>query len=337
MTTYRQFVSAEMKNRGSGVCPKEHMKVIAKKWRDGKAGQGVDQGTQTENTDQLTLDVPLFIRLLEYAKEDAKTDMDLHKLTENALNLKKGLLTMDDYDKIIDVSSSGAGMNEGEGIIPAKDKIYLLLSQEAYEPKNNRKATITASGETFKYDKRLSDLRTAIYHSPTRLIIAHRGTVPTDEEDLSADLFIAKDDFANSPRARHALEKANKAIKKYKKLTVSNTGHSLGGSTAQYVGSQMTLDNAKVVSFNAGSSPYNLKKSIFKWLRCKVLSRSDECKRQRMQTLYTTIADPIAFWQLPLSTVIKAEKWNPHSMENYIPEEEEVQPPAPRRRRRRAT
>jgi len=54
-------------------------------------------------TDKLTLDVPLFIRLLEYAKEDAKTDMDLHKITENALALSEtgATLTMDDYDTIV--------------------------------------------------------------------------------------------------------------------------------------------------------------------------------------------------------------------------------------------
>jgi hypothetical protein len=54
-------------------------------------------------TDKLTLDVPLFIRLLEYAKEDAKTDMDLHKATEKALALSETgkILTMDDYDTIV--------------------------------------------------------------------------------------------------------------------------------------------------------------------------------------------------------------------------------------------
>jgi hypothetical protein len=54
-------------------------------------------------TDKLTLDIPLFIRLLEYAKEDAKTDMDLHKVTENALALSETgkTLTMADYDTIV--------------------------------------------------------------------------------------------------------------------------------------------------------------------------------------------------------------------------------------------
>jgi hypothetical protein len=54
-------------------------------------------------TDSISLDVPLFIRMLEYAREDAKTDMDLHDVTENALKLSTTgkILTMTDYNKIV--------------------------------------------------------------------------------------------------------------------------------------------------------------------------------------------------------------------------------------------
>jgi hypothetical protein len=53
--------------------------------------------------DKITVDVPLFIRLLEYAREDAKTDMDLHKVTENAVALSETgkTLTMAQYDAIV--------------------------------------------------------------------------------------------------------------------------------------------------------------------------------------------------------------------------------------------
>jgi hypothetical protein len=53
--------------------------------------------------DTVTLDVPLFIRMLEYAKEDAADDMDLHDLAEKtiALNKQKGILSMEDYDTLI--------------------------------------------------------------------------------------------------------------------------------------------------------------------------------------------------------------------------------------------
>ena len=53
--------------------------------------------------DIITVDVPLFIRLLEYAREDAQTDMDLHDLTENIISLSASgkILSMDDYSTII--------------------------------------------------------------------------------------------------------------------------------------------------------------------------------------------------------------------------------------------
>jgi len=58
---------------------------------------------QFNPTDTITVDVPLFIRLLEYAREDAKTDMDLHKVTENILALSEegSTLTMNQYDEIV--------------------------------------------------------------------------------------------------------------------------------------------------------------------------------------------------------------------------------------------
>lgn len=61
--------------------------------------------------DGVHLDVPLFIRLLEFAREDAKDDVDLHIVTENITRLLQGyeesgeprsFLTMHDYDKIIE-------------------------------------------------------------------------------------------------------------------------------------------------------------------------------------------------------------------------------------------
>ena len=53
--------------------------------------------------DTIKLDVPLFIRLLEYAREDAKDDMDLHRVAENAIDLSRfaGTLGMIDYENII--------------------------------------------------------------------------------------------------------------------------------------------------------------------------------------------------------------------------------------------
>lgn len=53
--------------------------------------------------DIITLDVPLFIRMLEYAKEDAADDMDLHDVATKtiALSKQKGILSMEDYDALV--------------------------------------------------------------------------------------------------------------------------------------------------------------------------------------------------------------------------------------------
>jgi hypothetical protein len=64
--------------------------------------------------DKITLDVPLFIRLLEYARENAKTDMDLHNVAEKAIAASETgkTLTMADYDGLVAGSSEDQEMNE---------------------------------------------------------------------------------------------------------------------------------------------------------------------------------------------------------------------------------
>lgn len=52
--------------------------------------------------DIVQLDVPLFIRLLELAREDVKQDADLHDVAEAVIKLsQQGPVTMADYDTIV--------------------------------------------------------------------------------------------------------------------------------------------------------------------------------------------------------------------------------------------
>ena len=69
--------------------------------------------------DTIKLDVPLFIRLLEYAREDAKTDMDLHNVAEKAISLSETgrTLTMNDYDSIVAGNSEDQQMDEVKRMI----------------------------------------------------------------------------------------------------------------------------------------------------------------------------------------------------------------------------
>ena len=69
---------------------------------------------QFNPSDKVTLDIPLFIRLLEYAREDAKTDMDLHNVAEKAITASETgkTLTMADYDSLVANDSEDQEMNE---------------------------------------------------------------------------------------------------------------------------------------------------------------------------------------------------------------------------------
>lgn len=55
---------------------------------------------KSESKDVISMSVPLFIRALEWAREEAKDDVAIHKFTENCLSKNKSLDT-DDYEDIL--------------------------------------------------------------------------------------------------------------------------------------------------------------------------------------------------------------------------------------------
>jgi hypothetical protein len=62
--------------------------------------------------DIVKLDVPLFIRLLELAREDVKQDADLHDVAEAVIKLsQEGVVTMADYDSIVAFMKQQGGDN----------------------------------------------------------------------------------------------------------------------------------------------------------------------------------------------------------------------------------
>lgn len=60
----------------------------------------------SDPVDTVTVDIPLLLRLFEYSREDAKTDMDLHDITEKLIALSKEhkVLSMDQYPSIVQKS-----------------------------------------------------------------------------------------------------------------------------------------------------------------------------------------------------------------------------------------
>jgi len=72
--------------------------------------------------DIVKLDVPLFIRLLELAREDVKQDADLHDVAEAVIKLsQEGVATMADYDSIV-----GFMQKQGDSTKEELDRIKQL-------------------------------------------------------------------------------------------------------------------------------------------------------------------------------------------------------------------
>lgn len=63
----------------------------------------MSEAKEEDKVDTITMDVPLFLRMLEYSREDAEQDLDLHDVTEkaNVLGKERGILSMDDYAEIV--------------------------------------------------------------------------------------------------------------------------------------------------------------------------------------------------------------------------------------------
>lgn len=88
-----------------------------------KKAQAVKE--ETNPMDVVAMDVPLLIRMMEFAREDAKSDLDLHDVAEKAIALsgEGRTLTMSDYGTIF-----GGALNEDDWM-QADDESDMAKSQ----------------------------------------------------------------------------------------------------------------------------------------------------------------------------------------------------------------
>lgn len=113
--TWNEFRKSKFLERPAGVKITEYIKEIGKQWKEHKhplvekiqekippkirnrrkiLGTGV-------STDSIQVDIALLIRLLEFAREDASSDLDLHYIAENMVSKGKRILKMKDYKSIV--------------------------------------------------------------------------------------------------------------------------------------------------------------------------------------------------------------------------------------------
>lgn len=87
----------------------------------------VSQPAANNPEDHVSMDVPLLLRVMEYAREDAKTDMDLHVVADRMVELSGTgkTLSMQDYASIVPNTQT-------EGDAPAEK----LIHDVEYNPDN---------------------------------------------------------------------------------------------------------------------------------------------------------------------------------------------------------
>ncbi len=120
--------------------------------------------------DIVQLDVPLFIRLLELAREDIKQDADLHDVAEAVIKMSQhGPLTMADYDKIVSfMQNQGKPAEEAavsddirrfRQIVDLADKQQTEYSNTPKEEYAGIESVTTAAGGGMNGAKHTKDLR----------------------------------------------------------------------------------------------------------------------------------------------------------------------------------
>ena len=134
-----------------------------------------------------------------------------------------------------------------------------------------------------------------INHDTKEVVIAHRGTVPTDAKDIAADVSIMVNISGSTARCKTAIQKDKKIKDKYKPLgySIVIVGHSLGGKIAYESAKENKL---KAYLYNAahGGSLTDAVVSKDKIKKALGLSSKKEKKAEKNIKSYNTKLDPVS-------------------------------------------
>jgi len=122
------------------------------------------------------------------------------------------------------------------------------FSNQAYQAPEDRHGY-----NGYEYVDDLSSKRQAVFYNKdlNKSFLSQRGTKPTDIQDLYQDAQIVTGLFGeNSLRPSQGAKTINNIRDRYKDVQITNTGHSLGASTANILGKQF---NMNTIAFNQGS------------------------------------------------------------------------------------
>lgn len=107
-------------------------------------GTGVFESEETENPqDVVQMDVPFLIRALEYAREDARDDMDIHNRIERMIDMTRAgqVLDMEDYEAVFGTTAFTPDIS-GLGEAHALDHKNVIYRLDPEKPMSNTEVLV---------------------------------------------------------------------------------------------------------------------------------------------------------------------------------------------------
>jgi hypothetical protein len=176
---------------------------------------------------------------------------------------------------------------------------YARLSRDVYETQRARDIKGHILQPEYSTEKR------AVYFNPStgKYVVAQRGTVPTDRDDLQDDVLVVKDELKSSKRHKDEKKFLEKLIADKGKDNIILTGHSLGSNHSKLLSKEFDLP---MYGFSEGEtvSADKIVENFF--------DRGDD-RVQNFKVSY----DPVSLLN-PFSKNVKAKSKNPHALENFI-------------------
>ena len=175
------------------------------------------------------------------------------------------------------------------------------FASEAYVAPNDRRMTLLGYTYNRKYSN--ENLSTYVDKPDKKIVIAIRGTVPTNFRDLVSDIgILSADKSFNITRLSNHKKMIDQIVQKYPGYKLVLSGHSLGS----YLVEQLASDypDAHGIVFNPGTS---LSKTALSTPQSNVIG-------------YRTRGDPVSsgYSSIPMRT-LKAKKYDDtHSITNFL-------------------
>lgn len=224
--------------------------------------------------------------------------------------------------------------------VDTEDIPLAVLSKLAYDNYNSGDTQQTQQaiddykiGYNIVEDLTKPEYLTAINPTEKKAVIAYKGTDPTltniydDIADVEIGLGLAETPILSYiPSRFHTAENIYKEVKnKYPDYEISLTGHSLGGTTARYVGDRY---NEKAVVFSAGATP------LEPFLDKELGIAPSKAKFYLTDTL-DVISNTSRLTEHDVNIVKTKDQYRKyftgsHSIENYLPEINKLTPINPK-------